>query len=48
MITPAGDPAKSLFRGVLDGLTGKLDPKIRKAFEAWFREQAKALDHSYP
>ena len=48
VIPPAGDPAESLFRGVLDGLTGKLDPKIRKAFEAWFREQAKALDHSYP
>lgn len=48
VITPAGDPAESLFRGILDELKEKLDPKPRKAFETWFREQAKALEHRYP
>jgi len=47
-ITPAGDSSEALFRGILDGLTGKLDPKLRKALEGWFREQAKALEHRYP
>lgn len=48
VITPSGDPNEAHFRGILDGLTEKLDPKLRKAMQAWFKQTAKPLDHSYP
>ncbi len=48
VITPSGDPNEEHFRGILDGLTEKLDPKLRKAMQAWFKQTAKPLDHSYP
>lgn len=47
-ITPVGDPSERLFRGVLDGLMDKLQPKVRKALQVCFKQQAEALDHIYP
>ena len=48
MITPSGDPNEVHFRSILDGLTEKLDPKLRKTMQAWLKPTAKPLDHSYP
>ncbi|SHO67003.1 hypothetical protein SAMN02745172_03665 [Pseudoxanthobacter soli DSM 19599] len=48
VITPSGDPNEEHFRGILDGLMEKLDPKLRKTMQAWFKQTAKPLDHSYP
>lgn len=48
VITPSSDPNEAQFRGILNGLTEKLDPKLRKATQAWFKQTGKALDHSYP